>query len=853
MALSLLALVCIPSLSAQAIQDPPPRLEISRAARPWEFVDVTGDRAALLGNESGRFEAWVYPLKILRNFHLLFHAEGHIQAAESLVRTVTVRPESTTIVYASDTFTVSETFVVPIGKPGAVIYLDIHSSEPLEVEAAFERDFQLEWPAVLADPGIDWTPGLHAFIFGCERPEFTAIIGSPSATVNETEVATNYATSDVSSFRLGLSPAGTDHKVIVLAASLDGRKNLESTYKDLIAHAGEFPSEASDYYRQYLNRTVDLEIPDPEIQQAYDWARINMAQAMVDNPVLGKGLIAGYRVDGGDRRPGYDWFFGRDTFWTAFALNAEGDFSNSRAALDLIGRFQRQDGKIPHEVPQSTSVIQPLTTPPSAYASADATPLYLIAFDDYVTHSGDIEFAQKRWESLESAYKFLRSTLDADDFARNEEVGHGWVEGGPLYPVRKEFYQAALGVEAQRAWSHLSRIAGHEASSAEPDAEYARTQPKLDSTFWIAGLSRYAFALDSHGLPVDAPSVETTVPMWFGLLDEDHAQTQLDELSRLEHQTDWGMRLISSSNSRYSPGGYHWGSVWPLFTGWASVAEYRYHRPFSGYENLRANALLTFAGAAGHVTEVLSGDAHQGLATSTPHQTWSSAMVIAPLLLGMFDLRVDSLDRRISLAPQLPANWNDVSLRNIRLGESSVDLRIEQRPGLMRLLITGNASTGSALNGAAIDFSPSFSPHARILSVTSNGHALPFTAKASAYDQLLHMQIPLDGHEQTVEVHSQGDLRIMYDSVLPPLGGASQGLRLTHESWSPDRETWTMQFEGASSGDYELAVSGAQEIRSIEGGELLRGQDGSARLRVHLPEQASTPTNLTLHLTGRKP
>jgi hypothetical protein len=157
------------------------------------------------------------------------------------------------------------------------------------------------------------------------------------------------------------------------------------------------------------------------------------------------------------------------------------------------------------------------------------------------------------------------------------------------------------------------------------------------------------------------------------------------------------------------------------------------------------------------------------------------------------------------------------------------------------------------LNGAAIDFSPSFSPHARILSVTSNGHALPFTAKASAYDQLLHMQIPLDGHEQTVEVHSQGDLRIMYDSVLPPLGGASQGLRLTHESWSPDRETWTMQFEGASSGDYELAVSGAQEIRSIEGGELLRGQDGSARLRVHLPEQASTPTNLTLHLTGRKP
>src|SRR5664280_187604 len=122
--LPLLVLLCSTSLQAQQPGNPPRPLELSRAVRPWEFLDVTGTRAALLGNESGRFEAWVYPLKILRNFHLLFHAEGHILPAESLARTLIVRPESTTIVYASDTFTVRETLVVPIGKPGALIYLD---------------------------------------------------------------------------------------------------------------------------------------------------------------------------------------------------------------------------------------------------------------------------------------------------------------------------------------------------------------------------------------------------------------------------------------------------------------------------------------------------------------------------------------------------------------------------------------------------------------------------------------------------------------------------------------------------------------------------------------------------------
>ena len=71
-----------------------PSLELSRPVRPWEFLSSVGERAGLLGNEAGNFEAWVYPLKILRDFHLRFLVDGHVVPAEALARTLTVRPES---------------------------------------------------------------------------------------------------------------------------------------------------------------------------------------------------------------------------------------------------------------------------------------------------------------------------------------------------------------------------------------------------------------------------------------------------------------------------------------------------------------------------------------------------------------------------------------------------------------------------------------------------------------------------------------------------------------------------------------------------------------------------------------
>src|SRR5439155_15537558 len=104
-----------------------------------------------------------------------------------------------------------------------------------------------------------------------------------------------------------------------------------------------------------------------------------MLQGIVNNPLLGTGLIAGYRTAGEGQRPGFAWFFGRDALWTDLALDAEGDFATARATLEFLANYQRSDGKIPHEISQSASLLPWFTSFPYGYASADATPLYIIA------------------------------------------------------------------------------------------------------------------------------------------------------------------------------------------------------------------------------------------------------------------------------------------------------------------------------------------------------------------------------------------------------------------------------------------------------------------------------------------
>ncbi|HLZ51687.1 MAG TPA: hypothetical protein VKP61_13125 [Candidatus Acidoferrum sp.] len=824
-------------------QEPSHSLELTRPIRPWEFLSAVGTQAGLLGDESGRMEAWVYPLKILRDFHLKIHVDGRVLPAESLARTLITRPESSTIAYAGDTFSVRETFFVPVKEPGALILLDVETESPLEIEAVFHRDFQLEWPAALGATYESWNAQLQAFTLGEETRKFAAIVGSPTAENAQAEYQTNYSQSGENSFRLGATEKGKETKIIVIAGSMTSLAEAEKTYKRLSSGYSELLRDSADYYREYLKQTVSLELPDKQMQDAYDWSRISLAQGMVTNPFLGAGLVAGYRTSGESQRPGFAWYFGRDSFWSSFALNAEGDFADTKTALEFVSKFQRDDGKMPHEISQGANFVDWFKGYPYPYASADATPLYIIAANDYVTSSGDTAFAKEKWDSLWKAYQFLKSTYDAKGLPQNFGFGHGWVEGGPLLPVKTEFYQSGLGAEALRALSNLARLAGHEDAANTLAKEFEKQRSLVNDSFWIADKKRFAFALDKNDKQVDEPTVLATVPMWFGLPSEEQAVSTIQQISDADIQTDWGMRIISNRSPLYSGGGYHYGSVWPLFTGWASVAEYRYHQEFPAYENLRANALLALDGSLGHVTEVLSGDYYQPLSTSSPHQIWSAAMVISPVLKGMMGLDVDGARHVLTFAPHVPAAWSKFSIENVRVGSSTLGLNYEKSEAGIAgepagILLDAGRITGS--DECTIEFRPAISPRAKVLKVELNSKPIAFQIKPSATDQHVVVRFVIKGGRYQLRIWTTKDFGLSGESALPPLGGANEGLRVLSEVWSPSRDQLTLQVAGATGHLYGLRSMNTNEIQSIEGADLGGGVENPRPENIWIEIPAST-------------
>src|ERR1051325_7833122 len=228
-------------------------------------------------------------------------------------------------------------------------------------------------------------------------------------------------------------------------------------------------------------------------------------------------------------------------------------------------------------------------------------------------------------------------------------------------------------------------------------------------------------------------------------MSEDRAQSQLDHLGSGFMATDWGTRIISNQSRLYDPLSYHNGSVWPLFTGWTSMAAYAYGRPHVGYQALMANALLTYTSALGYVTELLSGDFNQPFGRSSHHQVWSEAMVVTAVVRGLLGIEVSDGGKKLRFAPQLPANWDRVEVRKVLVGQSKYDLTLQRVAGRMTINITR-----SGPDTLDLTLAPSFPLDARVRTVQVQGRNIEFQTSRSGDRQ--RASVNFEMREPSLEV-----------------------------------------------------------------------------------------------------
>src|SRR5438067_12810190 len=94
-------------------------------------------------------------------------------------------------------------------------------------------------------------------------------------------------------------------------------------------------SQTQDYYGHFFDHRLTADTPDRRVNEALQWAEVAIDEMQVKHGDE-TGLVAGYYESADSARPGFGWFFGRDTLFTLYAVNSYGDFALTRRALDFL-------------------------------------------------------------------------------------------------------------------------------------------------------------------------------------------------------------------------------------------------------------------------------------------------------------------------------------------------------------------------------------------------------------------------------------------------------------------------------------------------------------------------------------
>ena len=800
-------------------------LTIRQHAEMLKPFTVAGKCGAFVGQQDGSFEAWTWPIKLLSHFRITAELKDYAvpidvndQAAE-----IEVAPDHTTITYAHAAFTVREIlFATPCSTNGAGVMalFQIDSTRPVTLTFSFTPEIKRMWPAANynapspewvsthttpvpgSQAGADTAPGVGGYYL--LHTDSDALAGAVAMPGTRPGILAPYQERPKTwplSLVLDYEPARDGAKYFPLLMA-SGNTNETATKAALTAqlvtlgtHAAELYHATAEYYAHFFDTRLVAETPDPRLNQALKWAELSIDQLRVQHGDE-VGLVAGLYSSGDSNRPGFGWFFGRDALYTLFAVDSYGDFALTREELEFLLRRQRDDGKIMHEYSQTAELVD-WAHLPYEYAAADATPLFLMAVEDYVNTSGDTAFLKAEWASVEKAYTF-ESTHDTDgDGIYDNSQGTGWVESWPDGMPHQEIYLAALDQQATAAYARLARMMQSDQAAAA-EARAAKIAATIEREYNPAGGSTgneangadsadaggakpgpmYAFSRGQDGALDTTATIYPSIAWFDGHYKLAHPDAMFRRWGSHEFSTDWGTRDLGEDERFYDPLSYHQGSVWPLFTGWASLAEYRTGRPLSAYAHLMQNANMTWTQDLGAVTELLSGQYFAPFGRSTTHQLWSSAMVLTPAIRGLFGVSVDK--NVITIDPNMPADWEGATLRHVPVSGGMVDLAFRR-------------------SGESLVVEASGAQAASVMLAGKNGE--------KARDGRLTVALPA--------------AEIVIPDELPLPGARTTQLKVLEQQGESGSTTWLLEAQGGSSYRLPLRMNRARVLH-VEGGTAVQ-------------------------------
>ncbi|WGS22708.1 MULTISPECIES: amylo-alpha-1,6-glucosidase [unclassified Bradyrhizobium] len=407
--------------------------------------------------------------------------------------------------------------------------------------------------------------------------------------------------------------------------------------------------------------------------------------------------------------PWYSTTFGRDGLVTALQMLWI-DPRIAQGVLKRLAVFQAKavdpladaaPGKILHEM--RGGEMAALREVPFAqyYGSVDSTPLFVLLAGLYLERTGDEATLRELWPAIEAGLQWIDGPGDPDhdgfiEYQRATEQGlqnQGWKDSydaifhadGRL----AEGYIALSEVQGyvfagKRLAANAARRLGMPEKAARLEAEAERLCERFEDAFWCEELGTYALALDGAKEPCKVRTSNAGQLLFSGIVREDRAARVAADLMSQKFFSGWGIRTVAVGEARYNPMSYHDGSIWPHDNALIALGFARYGLKHSlaqlfkglfdaaSYMELRRLPELF----CGFRRELRRGPVLYPVACAP--QAWASATPFT-LLEAALGLEFDTARGEIRLRnPRLPDFLNEVVVRDLRLGASSVDLRLRR-------------------------------------------------------------------------------------------------------------------------------------------------------------------------------